>query len=978
MFLNYSFFKKSKFLAAVVIGVLVFQTMGVNSVILAEGEEAAEETIGGEYGLAEEDVEDIDSEDGLLSDDIASTAGGASGTTTIATGDVLIDIGVINGENINIASSVCGSCFEGDEISPGHSEIENNNETSTTNDVISEGNTGDNVITDVAGDAVIMTGDIDIFNVIINFINNNFSGNGQAYFINILSQLLDNIDLSGYGEVLNDSEYSYCQIQNCLVAINNSSTSTLANNVVIDANTGGNEISSVGGGAIISTGDINIINDIFNIANLNISGEDWFFAVVNIFGELQGDIILPGWQSEDIGAINDDNVFNPASSSPEVLITNTNSLDMLNEVIVNGASGQNTASGTGAVSILTGNVETKNIIFNLLNYNISGRKWTLAKVNIFGDWQGVIESLPDGYSYFNDGSGITIFNNFRNDPEISEAYARLALMNFNSASILNKIEVNADTGNNAILHANGAGLINTGDISITNALLNFINANFFGDSWEFSMINVFGNWQGNLAFGRPDLWIVESVEPASEAISGDYITYRYLFGNNGDGTASNVVISDDYNEIFLDVDDGLLESDSGMILFRLGSLAPNSQGSISYTVRVRGDIPAGKNEVFNSASISASETDRDYSNNASFSSVLINGGSQPSGSSNYPSIRLTSGESSGYVSPSFSIIKTNSAQEAVSPGDMVDFKIVVKNLGGRSLQDVLVADVMKSLDDNTEINNDLWRLDEVRAGEEIIIDYTIEIKNNIASGEYINEAIVEGYDDIRQVYISAVASSKIRVNNGADVLSAVAAPQLTIGKIIRSGALEPGKIITNEIIIANNGNLTAFNVKIIESLSRNLAFANSKSSIEEWDIGDLPPGGIKTIRYDYEIQAAAKRGVFTCATVVKADNHDPVIKNLDFSLAESKQAGSLNTRSIYPLIGNSIADLSDQAIKIEGGNYRQKIIKEALAANNDNNYVVDKLYSNLIILGNLLLIFLVIASIYFIIQYLKEKKKLNK
>ena len=75
--------------------------------------------------------------------------------------------------------------------------------------------------------------------------------------------------------------------------------------------------------------------------------------------------------------------------------------------------------------------------------------------------------------------------------------------------IENEVLAVSDTGENTI-EGNSAS-INTGNANAVTNLINILNSNVSDTNWLLGMINIFGNWQGDLAFGRPDLWVGASV-----------------------------------------------------------------------------------------------------------------------------------------------------------------------------------------------------------------------------------------------------------------------------------------------------------------------------------------------------------------------------------------------------------------------------------------------------------------------------------
>ncbi|KXK07629.1 MAG: hypothetical protein UZ21_OP11001000988 [Microgenomates bacterium OLB22] len=78
----------------------------------------------------------------------------------------------------------------------------------------------------------------------------------------------------------------------------------------------------------------------------------------------------------------------------------------------------------------------------------------------------------------------------------------------------------------------GSGSITTGDATVTAKILNLLNTNIVGNNWYYVMVNVFGNWKGNIRFARPDLtvrswWSKPRVRP------GETVTLSILSGNQG-------------------------------------------------------------------------------------------------------------------------------------------------------------------------------------------------------------------------------------------------------------------------------------------------------------------------------------------------------------------------------------------------------------------------------------------------------------
>jgi len=828
----------------------------------------------------------------------------SDGASLIDTGDVQADVLTENQTNANFVDSSCGDdcpATSSDEvlkegttsssenaIDQASTTVNNLNNAITSNDVDLSLGSGDNSING-GEDATIVTGDVGIINIIINYINTNFFGTGKEYFINVFNSVAGSIDLSAFG--IGEEEGDECSGENCTLNVNNDNDATIDNNIVIDVKTGANMISSTSGEAYIETGDINVVNDVLNIANLNVTGDDWFFAVVNIFGELEGDIILPA-VSEDEEVASTENVLeeavkNASTTDKQFVVANENAANVLNNIVINTETGSNTLASATESVIVTGDTEINNNLFNLINYNITGNSWKFARVNVFGNWEGFIQGLPDTYSYIEDENGITIYNSFLDDFSVSSKdYVRFIVGNNNEATTTNNIEINATTGENSILDNMGISAIVSGGISIANNLLNFINSNFSGENWEFSMVNVFGDWQGNLSFGQPDLWIVESIDKTT-AVAGDYVTYTFLFGNKGDATAHDVELNDFINDAFINIIGSQTEDyENGVLSLPLGDIPPNTQGSMSYTVQVKPSLSSAEETVVNEVYINGIDNERDYTNNRSGGQFLA---TSLSASEAGASSASSGGSGNRAVfHPNFSIIKSNNSSSEVKPGDTVDFKIVIQNIGNEDAFDVLVLDVLKRKDTEEEISSKVWDLNTVQDREEIVIEYSLEIKEDLSSGVYVNEVMVEGWDDASKIWITAVASSKIKVDNDSSepvVLGVEGKADLSARKIWPNDSFRPGDEFDYSVIVKNNGNIDAVDVQLTEILPDDIKFVDFGSSEQTLYLGNLGPGIETSVVLKAKVLDYANPGEYESDSFIRSYN-DKEIKIVESLIIE--------------------------------------------------------------------------------------------
>ena len=721
---------------------------------------------------------EVDSGVGADGNSGENTGSNNDGDVLIDTGDVDVDADVDSTVNTNVTDPGFDELADGCQTpdnncgADGNLDAENQNTATTTTGVDADGNSGDNDASSNDGDVEIDTGDVDVDVNVSNVVNTNITGNGEFNAVDVQDDAQGDLDhSSSSGDPYQDSEV----LQNggatsTSLEVSNANDANVSNEIDVDANSGHNTASGNGGGAFIETGNVNVDVNVSNVVNTNISGNDWFYSIVNIFGDWEGDYILPNRSTTSQQSQDDSN-----SVPVDVQVRNGNTADVINDIALQASSGNNLASGDGTV--LTGASNAVANIFNLINSNLFGSGWDFVKVNIFGNWSGQIFGLPDGAEYFETKDGILIWNG--HNPEASDLVAQqqgyqfnsgssIVVNNENHATVTNTIDVLANSGNNTAADNDGASIVRTGNVDAQVNVSNIVNTNLFGDNWLYSLINVFGNWLGNLEFGRPDLWVSEVKLVKNEPVrQGEIVTYMFNYGNRGDGTAEDVYIYDDYHEGLLNIvslNGGRLMD--GGVQWSVGKLAPGQTGTISYQVEMDGPINnSGDFMVENQVVIfSGQQEDRNMADNFSSSAFSANTGraTQPH------SVQVALGDSrpkagpNGWKNAELKITKTHNAGVRTARGLTVSYTIVVENIGDLSAFDTVVQDVLKDGEGN-EVATNQWPLDEVYGNEEITINYDIELTENAPLGTYLNSAIVEGWSEPLDRWITATASAELEV-----------------------------------------------------------------------------------------------------------------------------------------------------------------------------------------------------------------------
>jgi hypothetical protein len=638
---------------------------------------------------------------------------------------------------------------------------ENLNLAGLDNTATSSAGTGQNeaVANDENADAIVVSGDATAQANVVNIANSNIiDSNGFFLLFNIFTEYFGDLDFSSWGNFEPNSCPSDCQMIEDLT-VNNVNTATVSNDIYVGASTGENIASSSQGDALILTGDAKAGANVVNIVNTNIIGSNYLLIGINNFGDWIGNLIMPDKTFFE-------NLFGLNSSQnidgDDISISNQNQVTLENNAGSSADSGGNLSQGGNAI-ISTGQSQANTNIANFINQNIydSGNLFILIKVH--GQWTGNIYGLPQGATWQEQDGQIIVQGSGGNDSEEqstqtnqNSGYDDVVISNTNNAIIKNNVNVFALTGGNKVISLNGNANILSGNAQAGANILNLVNTNIIGRNWVFALINIFGNWKGNLSFGQPDLFVGGNVKVNSQDNDftrhdpklGDSLNYEFTIINRGDVPATDVWFKSQYNEMQEIHDSGTGSANGNQLEWYLGTLTPGESKTVDYRAGVNYNNPPGYSILTTIAYAAGNETDANLQDNTEIISFRAYRQEQ----SNGPVTPTSQGQ------PKLVITKTNDSNGNIEPKEQVKFIIKLINQGDASALDVVVKD--KLLDGFGEmVHEESWILGEVFAGEEIIMDYTIEINGNAQTGRYTNTVSAEGINSAGYSIETARASS---------------------------------------------------------------------------------------------------------------------------------------------------------------------------------------------------------------------------
>ncbi len=153
----------------------------------------------------------------------------------------------------------------------------------------------------------------------------------------------------------------------------------------------------------------------------------------------------------------------------------------------------------------------------------------------------------------------------------------------------------------------------------------------------------------------------------------------------------------------------------------------------------------------------------------------------------------------------------------------------------------------------------------------------------------LNE-ICDGQDGLADGYFCD-SDCLLEPNPAPEVMGEAGAPNLTVGKIVAGRDGTSGDIIY-KIFLANNGNLAAYNVYIVDTLPAGLTFSGTAADTKTWDLGDIAPGEIKDLVYTVTPQAGLPDGDYTNTATVRASNHSAVSASAVLALVNGSGTGT--------------------------------------------------------------------------------------
>jgi uncharacterized membrane protein len=362
--------------------------------------------------------------------------------------------------------------------------------TAITNNQTADATTGNAAVVNNTLAAHAASGNASDASTTLNMVNSSVGGESSPSGV---ASFISNISGDVYGDIyINPMIIGALSLQSAAnpsvgaqadVALNAATVNAIANKINLNAATGSATVAGNTSAGDATSGNANAVANVMNIINSIIGANQSFVGTINIYGNLNGDILIA---PDFIPQLLAGNTQLPSGGSIAANITDTQTIAN----IVNVSAGTGTASVVGntlAGQATTGTAQTNIVILNLSGHQIVASNSLLVFVNVLGKWVGVIVDAPVGATAAALASGVSENN-----------MAQQSLSATTDTVITNDITVTAKSGDASVIGNTSAGNATSGNATASANILNMTQTSFGLAGWfGVLFINVFGSWFGS-------------------------------------------------------------------------------------------------------------------------------------------------------------------------------------------------------------------------------------------------------------------------------------------------------------------------------------------------------------------------------------------------------------------------------------------------------------------------------------------------
>jgi hypothetical protein len=282
------------------------------------------------------------------------------------------------------------------------------------------------------------------------------------------------------------------------LSVQSSNNATISNDIDLVAQSGDAAVANNTSAGNATSGDASALANIVNLIQSSIMSGSSFLGVLNIQGNLNGDVLVAQDVIDELLAANVPTT--ELSCACGDMLVELNDSQMVRSVVSTEAVSGNAAvaNNTSAGGARSGEAQTNVTVFNVTGKNIVGQNALLVFVNVLGDWVGFLVDAPAGSTAAAYGG------------EVEEQATQIAsgsqtqLNSDTKMSIDNDVSVSARTGDADVRNNTRAGDALSGDATAAVNIGNITNSTFNLAGWfGLLFINILGDWYGSFGTDTP-------------------------------------------------------------------------------------------------------------------------------------------------------------------------------------------------------------------------------------------------------------------------------------------------------------------------------------------------------------------------------------------------------------------------------------------------------------------------------------------
>ena len=370
------------------------------------------------------------------------------------------------------------------EQSSSSSSLTANTNATIDNDINATSLTGDATVNKNTSAGNATTGDAAAITNIMNMINTSTSATG-AEFSTFVADIVGDVhgDIMLYPMLLAAMLQAANTPDESTIAVNNNAT--INNDVNLSSTSGDAAVTSNTSAGNATSGSANTVANVMNIINSIIAANQSFVGTVNIYGNLDGDILVAPDFIPQLLANNSGSTAGGGS----LAVSSEDTQSIINNIDLSAATGGALVSNnTSAGNATSGTAATNLVLLNLSGHQIVAKDSLLVFVNVLGQWVGMIVDAPAGTTAAAIGNGVTT-NTLAPDLTIDVD---------NTNRIVNNINLDSQSGDATVANNTSAGNATTGNATASANVANVSNSQIGLSGWfGVLFINVFKNWFGS-------------------------------------------------------------------------------------------------------------------------------------------------------------------------------------------------------------------------------------------------------------------------------------------------------------------------------------------------------------------------------------------------------------------------------------------------------------------------------------------------